>query len=369
MAKPCNYRLEQLANLGLPSQIFIPACLKELHYDISSVSNTFCWQNSQGDLDLVFDEVSPQKAVNKLTSLMQKTEDECYIKTIEWLSQLNEPFTSLDFNGNCPSYLSKAYRTILLPMGYVNSCFVPILDAETQCRLGVLIVNRKQGDAEFTEKERKHLKCIANIMAKGLSQASEQLENSVLVDGWEEGLFISNKQGELSYTCSMGEKLLSLASSSQYIQATNSDIGKLTVLDSLSPIINNVLFSKQNKLNSQETSLMIKNKWGQFYLSGFLIEGLAGVSEQQIGFNIRWQKPFTLKLFEQIKSLNLTPRQESISFLYAMGDKHKIIASKLNLSSHTVKEYVRNICDRLAIETRSELISLILSQKEKIKTS
>ncbi|NOQ93289.1 MAG: hypothetical protein GQ547_01500, partial [Methylophaga sp.] len=289
-----------------------------------------------------------------------KSAPDSYAETATWLSQLNGPITSSDFNGHCPSYLSQSYKRILLPMGYINSCFVPVIQENTGLRLGVLIINRKHGEAEFSLQERKDLQCVARIIAKGLSQP--QVENTYSVDGWQQGLLIIDKSGALNYTCPMGDSLLTLASSSQFNHHTKHAIERLAILKDLQHIIENVRLQGTERLSSSDATVTMKSSWGKFVLRAFLIEDIAGGAEAKIGINIRWQEPFVLKLFQRIRDLGLTPKQEVVGLLYALGEQHKVIAQKLDLSTHTVKEHVKNLCNRLSISTREDLISRILCQ-------
>jgi DNA-binding NarL/FixJ family response regulator len=84
------------------------------------------------------------------------------------------------------------------------------------------------------------------------------------------------------------------------------------------------------------------------------------VHSQRLCFNISWQEPFILKLFHRIKRLKLTPRQETVILLYTKGEPQQIIAYKLNLSVNTVKEHIKNICERLKVGSRGDLIERIL---------
>ena len=88
------YRLEQLARLGLPSQIFIPALLQELHYDIPSLSNTFCWQNNEGKLSNIYDETHNTNVSTKFITSISSDKHDKHSHTTNWVSQLDQLTTS-----------------------------------------------------------------------------------------------------------------------------------------------------------------------------------------------------------------------------------------------------------------------------------
>jgi len=277
---------------------------------------------------------------------------------------MDAPTTTSDCYGNCP-YLADFYNTVLIPYGYFNSLFIPINQPETRTRLGVLMVHRSRGEANFTQQEREYLLHVAEIIAYGLSQPA--LDSISTMDGWEQGLLIVDKNRQLQFSCSTGKKLLALATDSIPNNRSNGEVRDLSIISGLEPLIERILISDKHKSINLDSTIKITNTWGEFILRGFLINDSSDNSPK-ISFNISLQEPFVLKLFSRIKILNLTPRQETIALLYAAGDQHKIIADKLDISLHTVKEHVKNICDRLGICSRSDLISHILCKNTEVTT-
>jgi DNA-binding CsgD family transcriptional regulator len=353
----CRYRIEQLARLGLPGQIFIPAVMQELHHHVPSISNTFCWQNTDGNLNNIYDEMSNTQVIKHFMHAMESTEPDKYSHTINWFSFLDKSATSFEYSNACP-YIAEFYKTVLLPLGYFNSCSVPVTST-TATRLGVLILHRKHGELEFTKKERDFCEHIARIIAYGLTQPV--LEHQYIADGWVQGLLITDYDGKLEHCCSMGEKLLVLASVSQFDTTSTNTIHDLTIFEDLDTLIKQLQSSSTStSRNHNNPTLTVNNAWGKFILHGFFIENKMGLLSQKLGFKIHWQEPFVLKLFHRIKNLKLTPRQETVGLLYAKGDAHQLIADKLNLSIHTVKEHIKNLSDRLQITSRGDLIERIL---------
>jgi len=353
-----SHRLEQLAHMGLPEQIFIPALLQELHHSIPSFSNTFCWQDDKGNLNNIYDESLSTDAINNFITALSSSEPDKYTHTTKWVSEIDKITTTREFYGQC-SQVAEFYKTILLPLGYQNSCYVPINCPQSGRRLGVLMIHRKRRDPDFSAKERTYLSYVANTIALACQRPSDP--DLSTIDGWEQGMLVINTDAQLQYGCSMGLKLLALASSATFDNSNHTVPTNIKSFTGLSNLIDTLLSSKKNHNNNINPVLTESNAWGEFKLRGFLITDLKSDGPPQIGLHICWQEVFILKLFHRIKRLNLTPRQETVSLFYAAGLQLQSIANKLEISLHTVKEHIRNISERLHIKTRADLIALILS--------
>jgi len=356
MSKPVFCRLEQLAHLRLPSQTFIPAILQELHHIIPSIANTFCWQDDNDNLSNIYEETSNIDIINAFDRSLATQKKDKYSHTIEWVSKLDSATTSFDNFGKCP-FIAEFYKTIMLPAGYTNTCFVPIFHNLTNKRLGVLMVHRKRPNKTFSESDLLHLNLIAKTIARGIEHAST--DEVSMTDGWSQGLIVSDKNAELQYACPMAEKLLALASSLSF-GTKKEDVQQLQSFNGIQTLIDTIIRQNKNKPQESDPTLTISNAWGNFQIKGFLLQKKLGVNQPLIGINIRWQEPFVLTLFHRIKMLNLTPRQETVGLLYAAGDPYQVIAEKLGLSLYTIKDHIKNISTRLNIGSRADLIQLIL---------
>jgi len=352
------YRFEQLAHMGLPEQIFIPALLQELHHEIGSLANTFCWQDDDGKLNNIYDESLNTVGISHFINAMSSSGPNKYSHTVEWVSQLDKATTTSDFFGECP-HVGDFYKTILLPMGYRNSCFVPVICPDTGKRYGVLMVHRKKGMPDFNADDLEFLTQVANIIQIACLQ-DINLDIHML-EGWEKGVLIVDSKGILQHSCPMGLKLLALSSSSKFNQDNNRLPKDLRFFSGLTQLIDRL--SNPRKEGKNASTISIMNAWGEFKLHAFLMDDLNNDNASQIALNISWQEPFVLKLFHKIKTLGLTSRQETVALFYAAGDQLQLIADKLSISLHTVKEHIRNISTRLNINSRAELVGIILCEK------
>jgi len=358
MPKLTLYRLSQLAHLGLRSQLFVPAFLKELHHEIPSIANTFCWQNEAGVLDNIYDETANITIIESfIDSMCPVDRKQKYTRTIEWVSSLTGGTASFDNFGKCP-FVADFYKTILLPAGYRNTYFLPIFNnARDKIRLGVLMLHRSRHCKPFNADEKATLKRIGILMGQGLSRPVTEVSRTI--EGDEKGMLIIDDRGYVEESCARGDKLLSLASSSQFGQSNSRPNGILG-FSGASQLIKETLKQNRYSSNKEKSTLTISNRWGDFVFEGFLIKKGNIKGKDKILINVNWQEPFVIKIFHSIKTLSLTPRQETVALLYAAGDPYQEIADKLKLSLHTVKEHVKDLSKALSIASRADLIELAL---------
>ncbi len=76
-----------------------------------------------------------------------------------------------------------------------------------------------------------------------------------------------------------------------------------------------------------------------------------------------------LQRFNGSSRVRLTKREEEVVNLVTHGLTNREISKKLNLSAHTVKNYLFRIFDKLGISSRVELVIYALDQKEIRPTS
>ena len=137
------------------------------------------------------------------------TVDNMYSYTTNWAASLNTVTTTSEYFSECKS-VATFYKQILLPMGFRNSCFIPIICPEQDKRIGILMIHRKSRNEEFTNKERIYLADVASLITQGCSRINQQ--ELTTLKGHEQGLFLIDSSGKIKNSCTLGAKLLIMAS-------------------------------------------------------------------------------------------------------------------------------------------------------------
>jgi DNA-binding NarL/FixJ family response regulator len=93
-------------------------------------------------------------------------------------------------------------------------------------------------------------------------------------------------------------------------------------------------------------------------IAGSLKRKLASmqIASSQIGSLHR----FAILVRANEKTLNLSPRQRQVLSYLLAGDSLKEIAQKLEISAHTVGDYVKQIYKHFAVSSRAQLAAIFL---------
>jgi DNA-binding CsgD family transcriptional regulator len=123
--------------------------------------------------------------------------------------------------------------------------------------------------------------------------------------------------------------------------------------------------------NERGTSMritIVPPLWGTWYFKIFLVLFIGGLA-------VLWYKTrirnLTLKLRSEIEinSLlskhNVSKRESEIINLLLAGKSNKEIEDQLYISSHTVKNHVYNIYQKLGVKNRGELVILLKTAPQK----
>ena len=82
---------------------------------------------------------------------------------------------------------------------------------------------------------------------------------------------------------------------------------------------------------------------------------------QTVSSEADWLHHYGTNVTAKDKILKLSPRQRQvISFLLA-GNSLKEVAQKLELSEHTVGDYVKQIYKHFSVSSRAELLAIFIS--------
>ncbi len=345
-------RLQALEHIKLPEPIFVAAFLAELHHLLPSTSNSFCWLNRQNAPVDFYDEQSTYSLSKNLSDAFSDKDDTLASKVSLWLERRGLLNTSdvTDTNDS----LRHLYRQVFFPCGYHHSLILSVGQHRDRNK-GILLVHRSRQQLKFSDEEAQRLSDCKKLLENGLAR-NEDFEYQATTSGWQSGLVIVDPRAQVVQCCPVGINLLALATQCSTGQFGHNRLMDVRALPGIHELIQSVL----NDDTGVSNSITTQSVWGEFQISAYPVTDEIGHRAPQIYLNINWQIPFSLRVFHNIRFMALTPRQEIIALLYAIGQPTKMLANTLDLSLYTVKEHIHNIFDKLQIHTRAELIEEIL---------
>ena len=171
--------------------------------------------------------------------------------------------------------------------------------------------------------------------------------------------------------------------------ATNENMPNVVLMDIAMPILNGIDAAKRIKnlnpdikiimltsIDEKESVLRAFNSGANAYaMKNISIEKIVNIinmvlnGEVWIAPNIAdyildiLSKTNTGSIIETSNNFNLTNREKEILGLIAKGMSNKDIANKLIISLYTVKNHVKNIIQKLAVEDRTQAAILALTEK------
>ncbi len=165
--------------------------------------------------------------------------------------------------------------------------------------------------------------------------------------------------------------------------ATNENMPNVVLMDIAMPILNGIDAAKIIMLTSideKESVLRAFNSGANAYaMKNISIEKIVNIINMVLNGEV-WIAPniadyildilsktntgsIDEEIIETSNNFNLTNREKEILGLIAKGMSNKDIANKLIISLYTVKNHVKNIIQKLAVEDRTQAAILALTEK------
>lgn len=330
--------IHQLCCLGLGGQIIMPELTKALHELIPSRSNTFLYADRDGRIANVFsetllipDEISPFSEVR-----IQRHSKcaACQFRKAMHIGLPSDDFYPLLWHS-------------------FNQCFllnIPIRESDAGI-LGAMQFYRYASDPAFSHEDMLIMARLSPIISQGVKATRNA--RGPFVESGDTGLIIANQALEILYMSPRGRELLYLATH-PVVSVCISE--RLQNISGTPPIVQELCRSMNgDQVEVACSPVMVRqNNWGKFYFYAEWLESQG--KEKLIGITIKRHIPLVLRLAKSIRLQDLSPRQKEACLLLAYGCTYGAIAERLNVSQHTVCDYIKEIYSRLAVHNREQLM-------------
>lgn len=227
-----------------------------------------------------------------------------------------------------------------------------------QARGGIMLA-RFNGSHDFTSEDVRRLEVLAPYLTHALyAPAAERqaADNTEMV----EGMLICGERGVVEYASSQGRILLHEAAAVPLTAATLTD----TCYRWAAPLLAGLVDSTQRLSNGRAGAVPVAevcNRHGRYVIRAWRLGAMkADGSPDLYTVSIRRYVPLSLRLLQSKAVQALAAREKQACLLLAQGLEVKEIARKMDVAPSTVTTYVRKLYHRFGINSREELISMLL---------
>jgi DNA-binding CsgD family transcriptional regulator len=342
--------LRQLCCLGLAKEAAIPEFLRTVSAVIPSSNNVF------SGVDAVhfsptyflhgFDEADlDQDTAELVMSLITPARSESLLQWFKRYPVLTDQ-SHID-----PSFFrSDFYNLVHRRFGQHHCLSTPVLKHGKWAGLVSLFRSPKQ--KPFNSSEQKTLLGLLPYLSHALHAPVEKTIEFSEKAGL--GLLVMDVQGHVHCQSQEAQRLLNLACNPLSTPDTPAKRARLLAkLGQLCRNLDSIFLGNPAMPPSWDFS----NGRGRFVFSAYWLDGQNQDSKGLIGLSIQHQEPFKLKIWRSMQYLALSPSQQQVALLLALGHTNENIGKQLQIKKSTVRDHTRKIFSKLDIENRKDFLA------------
>lgn len=256
-------------------------------------------------------------------------------------------------------YRTGFYEAMWRPMGAHHALQASIREHGNGPMLGSLLLYRDEREPAFGDEE--HRLLAQAIPYLGHALACQPQPVSEYADTDDEALLVVDLQGRIRRSCERASPLL-LAALHPHL-AAGTPLRRIEeewtrwlreLCDRL------VRFSRQEC--PAPPVLRRENARGRFTFRARWLSDREAGGEPQVGVTIRREEPLALRLVLGMRHTPLSPTQQQVALLVALGWPQPEIGRRLGVRPYTVKDHVKAVYDKLGVHDRAALRDRLLGR-------
>ena len=346
--------IRQLCTLNIDSRMVVPAIMASLKGWVSYSASVFFWADEEGK---VVAACASEPGTNVLAG-RYAAEFANRPRTTERWPSFAELVQSLhnrviDFAPyECELRQSMLYHELLRPAGVSRLMVCPVIAASGAS--GILMLLRSEYDRAFTREDTKRLSQVLPHLSAALDQC--QGDHEFVADDNAEGMLIVGFDGDLHHACLRGRELLHFAACPDEFQRGVLLEREINLLARVALLVGK---SDQARGGLSASAITIDNEWGQFHFCASRLYGGADAADQ-VGVRVRRLVPAALKMAQVVDGFGLSPRLRELALLLGCSLQNNIIADRLGLRPSTVAGMVKDVYERIGVNSRQALREVLL---------
>jgi DNA-binding CsgD family transcriptional regulator len=353
LASPLAH-IRQLCSLDVGSRLIVPAVMAALKSFVPHSLGAFFWADAEGKIFATStSEPGTQiRAGHWATKFARRPRGTKSWPSFAELIQGRRTCV-VDFAACERDFLRcDLYRKLLRPAGVSRLVASPVIAASG--RTGILALLRSGYDRPFGQEDSRRLTQVLPELATALDQRHG--EHEFVDDDDGDGLLIADLDGKLRHTCARGRELLHMAACPDELHRNALRAAEIDLLTRIA-----CLSHRPGNRNDAVAAppIAIENEWGRFQLRGSLLRAGADGADK-VGIRIRRSIPAALKMARMVDGFRLSPRQRQLALLLGCSLHNDTIADRLGLRPSTVATMVKDVYERIGVNSRQALRELLL---------
>ncbi|NOU14348.1 MAG: helix-turn-helix transcriptional regulator [Methylococcaceae bacterium] len=253
------------------------------------------------------------------------------------------------------------YQTIERPSGTHHALSLRL--AYRNGLMAILVINRTVGDLCFSSEEIRVLENLCPFLSAAINHPVVVSSNN-----WcdaEQGLLMFDRFGVLHHLDANAKQIM------DYALERRAQVRHTFALPYRAPWLTSLLKTLAARLdairrgdaNATPAVIRMRNYWGQFEFRGYWLEATQLEHDSLYAANVFRLTPLPLRLAYGVNKQDLSLRESQVALAISLGETHRQIADKLNISERTVIGHSQQIYDKLSIANRVELLALLINQR------
>lgn len=258
-------------------------------------------------------------------------------------------------------YRTGFYEAMWRPMGAHHALQASIRERGNSPMLGSLLLYRDEREPAFGDEEHRLLAQIIPYLGYALACQSQPANEYTDTD--DEALLVVDLQGRVLHSCERATPLLLAALHPQLAAGTPLHRIEEERTRWLSDLCNHLMRFSGHECPSPPL-LRCENARGRFTFRARWLNDRQAGGEPRVGVTIRREEPLALRLALGMRRASLSPTQQRVALLAALGRSQPEIAQRLGMRPYTVKDHVKAVYDKLGVHDRAALRDELLGKRQ-----
>ncbi|ESS71433.1 response regulator [Methyloglobulus morosus KoM1] len=344
--------LRQLCCSGLDKEIVIPEFLRAVQIAIPSGNNTFSGVDEELLPTYFLAEFVDAELDEFLLSVMGGFwTPERTLRAGKWFTKFSVLANPRVIDG--AFYSTDLYNLVFRQWEQHHVLSAPVTQYGKP--VGMLSLFRPPTQNSFNDYEQTLMTSLLPYVAHALCDQSKDIHYS---DAGESGMMIMDTQGSIQYLSHEAKLLLALACHPTLNVGAHEQ--KVELMANLTKLCRNLQAIFHGKVAAPPSWSHVNGR-GRFIFRAYWLDRQNQESGGVVGMTIEHQEPLEIKILRALQDLSLSPVQQQVAAMLAQSCSNEQICQRLHIKLPTTKDHIRKIFTKLDINSRDELLPMLLA--------